>query len=262
MVLEEVLGWLHDVGIGLFDVLEALAILLVGLLIVRATMKGLARVMAQGRFPEIQQELLLRTVRVLLIIALVGLALTPLHINLTSLVVGFGVLGVVAGFAFQAALSNIAAGILIAASRAFNRGDRVLVANQEGVVEHLGMISTALRTADNRRVHVPNALVLSNPIVNFDTYPQRRVDIAFEVPLGQDLQGFLRTLRREVEAIPRASELEGPPEVLLKGVGEKGVMVELRAWAPKDRWEETRAALVEALQRSLGEQVKDLSRAY
>lgn len=93
MVLEEVPGWLAALGIQLVDVLEAVAILLVGLLFVRATMKGLTRAMAKGRFPELQRELLLRTARVLLIIIVVGIALTPLHINLNSLVVGFGVVG-------------------------------------------------------------------------------------------------------------------------------------------------------------------------
>lgn len=265
MVLEQLLGGLADWqfrGISLVDLLESALILGVGHVVVRAMVRGLGRVIAQGHFPELQQELLLRTVRVFLAIAVVGLALTPLHIDLTSLVVGFGVLGIVAGFAFQAALSNIAAGILIAASRAFDRGHHVIIANQEGVVEHLGMIATFLRTGDNRRVTVPNALVMGNPIVNFDTYPRRRVDLALEVPVSQDLTGFLQALRRGAAGLPQFPGEDVAPEVVLKGMSEKGVAVEVRAWAPKDRWEETRAALVALLQRTLGEQVKDLPKAY
>ncbi len=265
MVLEQWLGGIADWqfrGIALIDLLESAAILVVGYLVIRAMARGLGRVIAQGHIPEIQRELFLRTVRVFLVIALVGLALTPLHIDLTSLVVGFGVLGVVAGFAFQAALSNIAAGILIAASRTFDRGNHVLIANQEGVVEHLGMIATSLRTGDNRSVTVPNALVLGNPIVNFDTYPRRRVDVALDVPISLDLQGFLQSLRRGAVGLPQVPGGEVAPEMVLKGMGEKGVTVEVRVWTPKDRWEETKAALVALLQRTLGEQVKDLPRTY
>ena len=88
-------------------------------------------------------------------------------VDTTSLIALVGAAGLAIGLALQDSLKNFAAGVLLVVFRPFKDGDFVEVAGIAGVVEHVSIFNTVLRTGDNREVIVPNGAIYSGVITNY-----------------------------------------------------------------------------------------------
>jgi small-conductance mechanosensitive channel len=77
-------------------------------------------------------------------------------------------LGVLLSIGSSAAIANTVAGVILIYTRAFQIGDRISVANIEGDVESKLLLVTRIRTPYNVIVTVPNALLLSTQIFNYN----------------------------------------------------------------------------------------------
>jgi potassium efflux system protein len=88
-------------------------------------------------------------------------------IDLTTLTVFAGALGVGIGFGLQAIANNFISGILLLAERPLRTGDLVQVSGSEGTVTRIGMRSLTIETFDNQEVIIPNSDVISNAFTNW-----------------------------------------------------------------------------------------------
>ena len=102
-------------------------------------------------------------------VVLVGIliALRALGIDLTTLTVFAGALGVGLGFGLQNVANNFVSGILLLIERPLRTGDVVNIGSNEGEVTRIGIRSLTVRTWDNQEVMIPNAEVISNPFTNW-----------------------------------------------------------------------------------------------
>jgi small-conductance mechanosensitive channel len=85
----------------------------------------------------------------------------------TTLLATAGVIGIVAGLAGQATLSNIIAGVSLAFSQPVRLNDAVIYEGDWGWVEEITLMHTIIRTWDNRRLIVPNNVLNSTVIQNW-----------------------------------------------------------------------------------------------
>ncbi len=115
------------------------------------------------------------------------IALSQLGIELGPLLTGFGVAGVIIGFALQDTLSNFASGMMILIYRPFDVGDLVKVAGISGTVSHMSLVSTTIRTVDNQRLVIPNNKIWGDTINNITAEKTRRVDMTFGIGYGDDI---------------------------------------------------------------------------
>ena len=100
-------------------------------------------------------------------------------------------------------VANLIAGYSMIYRRAFRVGDRVEIAGITGTVEELSLQDTYIRTLMNERVTLPNALVLSSPIVNHTRLARSHglilhteVCIGYDVPWRQVEALLLEAARR------------------------------------------------------------------
>jgi MscS family membrane protein len=82
---------------------------------------------------------------------------------------GLGVAGLAASLAAQDAMKGFFSTLLLIGERTFKIGDRILVGDQEGVVEQVGFRATRLRTADGSLLTIPNATIANAAIDNLST---------------------------------------------------------------------------------------------
>jgi small-conductance mechanosensitive channel len=75
-----------------------------------------------------------------------------------------GFMGMVVGFASQQALGQAIAGLLLLIARPFKIGDNVVLAGEDGVVEDVSTLFTAIIKADNVRVPIPNNSIIGGKI--------------------------------------------------------------------------------------------------
>lgn len=139
----------------------------------------------------------------------------------TGLLASSAILGLVIGLAAQRTLSNFVAGVMIGLSQPIRLGDRVSIAEGEGVVEEIGLVYTRIRQDDRSRLVVPNDRLAADTIKNATIVsPERLAEITVPVPRDKDLQAVIDILR----------EKAAPSELLVTGLDGDAV-VTLRAWA-------------------------------
>jgi small conductance mechanosensitive channel len=178
---------------------------------------------------------------------LVGLIviLTQLGVQVAPLLAGFGVAGVVVGFAMQSTLSNFAAGGMILGNRPFDLGDEIEVAGVAGHVRHMSLVSTTVVTGDNQTLIIPNSAVWGGVIRNKTTQPNRRVDLTFGIGYGNDIEKAERALREVVAGLENV--LKDPaPVIKLHQLADASVLFLVRVWTARTHydaviWDLTRA---------------------
>ncbi len=93
-------------------------------------------------------------------------ALQFVGINLTSLAVIAGAVGVGLGFGLQNIVHNFVSGLIILAERPIAIGDRIEVGGVAGQVRQIRLRSTTVVTNDNITIIVPNSDFISHTVTN------------------------------------------------------------------------------------------------
>ena len=117
-------------------------------------------------------------------------ALNMLGINLSSLAVIGGALGVGIGFGLQKITSNFISGIILLFEKSIKIGDLVeLDGGIYGFVRHLGSRYTLIETFDGKEVLTPNEDFITNRVTNW-TYSSTvgRIEISVGVAYNSDLR--------------------------------------------------------------------------
>lgn len=114
-------------------------------------------------------------------------ALSQVGIELAPLLTGFGVAGVIIGFALQDTLSNFASGLMILIYRPYDVGDMVKVAGVQGTVKDMSLVSTTVKTIDNQILVIPNNKIWGDVINNITAEKLRRVDMVFGIGYADDI---------------------------------------------------------------------------
>jgi potassium-dependent mechanosensitive channel len=102
-------------------------------------------------------------------VVLIGvlIMLNMLGVNLTTLTVFAGALGVGIGFGLQNIANNFVSGLLLLIERPLRSGDVVQIGTNEGEISHIGIRSLSLKTFDNQEVIIPNSDVIANSFTNW-----------------------------------------------------------------------------------------------
>jgi MscS family membrane protein len=89
-------------------------------------------------------------------------------INLTAVVAGLGVGGIAVAFAAQKSIENFLGGLFLVWDKPIRLGDFCKAGEYMGTVEHIGLRSTLIRTLSRTVVSIPNGLLSTIGIDNFD----------------------------------------------------------------------------------------------
>lgn len=185
----------------------------------------------------------------LVVVFVVG-ALDLAGVPTASLLAAMGAAGLALGLALKDSLSNVAAGVLLIATRPFRVGDIVEIAGRAGTVLEVKLMQTRLLTPDNAEVTLPNGVVMTAPIVNFTARPERRLELA--LPLGPDADASraLQVARDALQARPEV--VPGKPvEVVLSRVGPQGFELAARPWVRTADYHVAQSALLAELRAAL-----------
>jgi small-conductance mechanosensitive channel len=156
--------------------------------------------------------------------------LQSIGVNLNSLIVFGGAIGIGIGLGLQTVFNNFIAGIILLIERSIKVGDRVEVGSLNGDVVHIGARATWVRTNDNIDVIVPNSELTQKPVTNW-TAEDRQV--RFAVPLGVSYGSQPETVREILLKVAAAHPdvLSSPkPDVIFRGFGDSSLDFELRVW--------------------------------
>jgi small-conductance mechanosensitive channel len=148
-----------------------------------------------------------------------------------ALLASSAILGVILGLASQQTLGNFIAGLLIATTQPVRIGDRVTYEGEDGIVEEIALTYTFIRTADRRRLVVPNSKLASDTIVNASIRSRETfAEVSVPVPLGADVEGAVAALREDVsserDADVYVSSLDGTATVTVRAAAADAMAAE------------------------------------
>jgi small-conductance mechanosensitive channel len=166
------------------------------------------------------------------VVFVIGLmiVLQSVGVNLNSLIVLGGAVGIGIGLGLQTIANNFTAGIILLIERSIKVGDRVEVGSLNGDVIQIGARATWVRTNDNIDVIVPNSEFTQKPVTNW-TAEDRQV--RFSVPLGVSYGSKPEKVREILltVAADHPDVLANPvPDVIFCGFGDSSLNFDLRVW--------------------------------
>ena len=105
------------------------------------------------------------------------IGLDNIGFDITAMIAGLGIGGLVLALAAQDSVKNIFAGIMIFLDKPFRIKDRIQVDGFDGTVEEVGLRSTRLRTLEGRIVTIPNSRFTDNSVTNVSSQPTLKVKL-------------------------------------------------------------------------------------
>ncbi len=158
------------------------------------------------------------------------IALQAIGLDLSSLTVIAGAVGVGIGFGLQNIFSNFISGIIILIERPISIGDRVDVGGVAGQIGKISLRSTTVVTNDNISIIVPNSQFISETVINWSHGdPKARFRIPIGVAYGTDTDKLTEVLLAVAKADPDV--LDNPqPKVFFDSYGDSSLNFELGVW--------------------------------
>lgn len=133
------------------------------------------------------------------------LALDNLDVNITALVTGLGIGGIAVALAVQAVLGDLLASLSIAFDKPFVVGDFLVIDQEMGKVEQIGISNTRLRSVTGEQIIVSNGDLIKARIRNFGRMYERRALFTIGVDYATPREK-LRQIPGILEAAIRAQE--------------------------------------------------------
>jgi len=214
----------------------ALAIFLIGKFLIRLVVKGLRKVMRKQDVDKTLETFICNLVSTALLVVVVIAAIGALGVETTSFIAIFGAAGLAVGLALQGSLSNFASGVLIVLFRPYRVGDWVEAAGISGSVEQVQILTTILKTGDNKQIIVPNSQIMDSIITNYSANDTRRVDMVVGVSYSDDLDKVRSTLQDLVAADDRILK-EPAVTIAVSELADSSVNFVVRPWVnTADYW--------------------------
>ena len=116
-----------------------------------------------------------KTVKVMLWVFGVVVALSNSGFDVGALIAGLGIGGLALALAAQDTVKNIFGGLMIFMDKPFRMSERIKVNGMDGFVEEIGVRSTRLRTLEGRLITIPNGQFSDNAVENVTKEPTRKV---------------------------------------------------------------------------------------
>ena len=226
-----------DLGIDFgLKLATALAIFLVGKYIVRLVVKAISNVMKKQQVDQTLETFICNLVRMTMLVVVVIAAIGALGVETTSFIAIFGAAGLAIGLALQGSLSNFASGVLIVLFQPYKVGDFIEAAGIAGSVEQVQILTTILKTGDNKQIIVPNSQIMDSIITNYSANDTRRVDMVVGVSYEDDLDKVRKTLEELVAAEDRILP-EPAVTIAVSALADSSVNFIVRPWVKTgDYW--------------------------
>ncbi|HNR21825.1 MAG TPA: mechanosensitive ion channel family protein [Steroidobacteraceae bacterium] len=154
------------------------------------------------------------------------LALDNLGVQIKPLLAGLGIGGIAIALAVQTVLGDLFASLSITLDKPFEIGDALLVDDDNGTVERIGIKSTRLRSLNGEQIVISNADLLQSRVHNFKRMRERRyaftVAVTYETP-----RELLAEIPAIVEAAIRAQPQTRFDRCHLLRLGDSGLIFEV-----------------------------------
>ncbi len=217
--------------------LGALAVLIIGLWIVKIISNQTGKLMTKRNMDESLKGFLTSMINILLKTLVIISALGMLGVEMTSFIAILGAAGLAVGLALSGTLQNFAGGVMILIFKPFKAGDFIEAQGYMGVVKEIQIFVTIITTVDNKTVIIPNGGLATGSLINYSIQPTRRVDWTVGFAYGDDYDKAKKVV---MDIFKKDKRILSDPEpfVALGALADSSVNMTVRAWVKgEDYWD-------------------------
>ena len=219
------------------SIIIAAVIIIVAKILIAIIKRMILKLSKRSRkFTFIMAQLVWKLAAALIWVIAIVSVLGIFGIDLTPVLAGLGITGVVLGFARQESISSLFSGVMIAINAPFRVGDWVDIGDISGTVVSMDLMCVTLSSGDNKKITMNNKNVWGNTIVNYSYIDKRRLDMSVTVRYTDDLEKAKSTIRELVTSYPEV--LRDPaPLVEIGSYNDSSISIYVRPWVmPSDYW--------------------------
>ena len=234
------------------NIVVALLIFYVGRFVVHTVTKLLRKAIQKQNVDKTLETFVCNLVNTVLMVFVIIAAISQVGVQTTSLIALVGAAGLAVGLALQGSLSNFASGVLIVLFRPYKVDDFIEAAGISGSVEEVQILTTILKTGDNKRIIVPNSQIMNSIITNYSANERRRIDMVVGVSYSDDLDKVRKTLEELVAADQRI--LTDPAcTIAVAELADSSVNFVLRPWVKSGDYWPVKFELTESIKKRFDE---------
>jgi small-conductance mechanosensitive channel len=189
-----------------------------------------ARLQGAENLDRSLREVFARLAKAFFVLIAVLISLPMVGIDLTTLSVFGGALGVGLGLGLQKIASNYVSGFIILLERSIRIGNMIAVGNDRGEVTRITTRFTVLKDFSGIETLVPNEVLVGSVVQN-ESYTDRRVRrvVTLQVGYDSDLDAAMSIMVAAAQAQPRV--LKDPPVTAqLLEFADSGMKLEVGFW--------------------------------
>lgn len=168
-------------------VIAFLVILAIAIALTRLVRKSFKKLQSMHKISSIFGTLMRKVLNAIIWVVAAVFILQDFGVDLTPVIAGLGISGVILGFALQETIASFFSGFIIAVKRPFEIGDYVSIGGTEGTVKTMDIMGVSLATGDNKLITMSNKNVWGSVIINSSALDKRRIDMIVPVAYDTDL---------------------------------------------------------------------------
>jgi small-conductance mechanosensitive channel len=178
------------------------------------------------------RQLLIKTAEFTIFGVAFLLLLNIVGIDLSTLAVLGGAIGVGLGFGLQKIASNFISGVILLVEGQATVGDFVeLDGGEQGKIVKMTARAAILETFDGRWIVVPNEDFITTRVVNYsDSGSANRFEAPFSVSYDTDINLIPPLIEAAVSKHPEVLDAPYPPDCELRGFGDSGIDFAVEFW--------------------------------
>ncbi|WP_417514550.1 mechanosensitive ion channel family protein [Minwuia sp.] len=191
----------------------------------------------QQKLDTSTKEVIAKLFQIALFVLIFVLLLQVMGIDVTTLVVFGGAIGVGLGFGLQQIAANFISGIIILLDRSITIDDYIeLEDGRAGTLRELNMRFAILQTFDGKDIMVPNEQFITTAFTNWTHHNKKqRYAINFDVAYETDLEAMFPIIRDIVASHPRVLSgddlpLSERPDAEIQAFADSGITILVEFW--------------------------------
>jgi len=187
-------------------------------------------------------------------------AVQHIGINLTALLGAAGVAGIAIGFAAKTTLSNMISGFLLLLDKSMVVGNYITVNNTTGEIEAIDLLTTYVRTLDNKLMRIPNENLISNYVINTRFFSTRRTTLEVNIEKTDNILTFFDALKKTCQQLEPVAQ-EQPISFAITTISDQSFVFLMYVFVQTHKLTEAQNLIIQTIENVCNEQkVKALIR--
>ena len=232
-------------------VVAAFLVYIVGAWLIKRVKNVLRRIFEKRKTEKTIASFVNSLVTISLTVLLVIITVGTLGVNTTSLAAVLAAGGMAIGMALSGTVQNFAGGIMILMFKPFKAGDYIEALGYSGKVAEVNIVSTKLRTFDNKTIILPNGSLSNGNINNYFEHSVNRLEWLVSVEYATDNEKAKEVMMGILKSDPRIldSSTDGvaDPFVALNALKDSSVEYTMKAWVKVEDYWDVKYSINEAI---------------